>query len=279
MVDRCYHCRCREAEAYGRENGYSLVRCSKCRLLYVSNPPDPGTISEAARQGIHEGEETFDATGRFRAWRLPILRRRLQRLFPGPDGFEGVGRWLDVGCGHGELLAAVRELAPEVAVRGTEPNERKQESARSRGFDVSFFDLATHEETYDVVSLMNVYSHLPDPPGFLAMVRRLLRPGGRVLLQTGDIGVFEDRTIPKPWYLPDHLSFASEAIVREMLEHGGFEVERVAKFRYLEPTVPIFAKEAVKFLLPGRPSRLGDLLRGAPEADMHVLARTTDAAA
>lgn len=276
MVRECRHCKHGDPVGYGRENGFELVRCPRCGLLYVSNPPDPDTISEAARQGVHEGESSFDATGRFRAWRLPILRTRLQDIFNGSDGFAGISRWLDVGCGHGELLAAVASLAPDIELFGTEPNERKQASARSRGFDVRFFDLADHDRTYDVVSLMNVYSHLPDPSGFLAMVRGLLRPGGRVLLETGDIGAFGDRTIPKPWYLPDHLSFANEAIVCEMFERGGFEVERVRKFRYLERTLPILAKEAVKFLMPGRPSRLRDLLGGAPEADMFVLARRAD---
>ena len=72
-----------------------------------------------------------------------------------------------VGCGQGEFIAAVQKYDKGVTVKGTEPNIHKQEMARKKGLNVFFFDIESHEEKYDVISMLNVYSHLPDPPAFL----------------------------------------------------------------------------------------------------------------
>lgn len=197
-------------------------------------------------------------------------------MFPDPQGFAGIHTWLDVGCGHGEFLTAIRSLAPHIQLKGTEPNERKREAARLKGLNIDFFDLSAHEETYDVISLMNVYSHLPDPHEFLSMLRKLIRPGGHILIQTGDADAYGNQQITKPWYLPDHLSFANETIIRDLLPKSGFMIERIEKFRWLERTWPTFFTEAAKLLLPNRASRMGVLLKGAPKTDMFIVARRSD---
>jgi len=58
---------------------------------------------------------------------------------------------------------ALRQFASEhIEAFGIEPNVRKQQSAKKRGLNVRFIDLRTHESQYDVISLLYVYSHLPD---------------------------------------------------------------------------------------------------------------------
>ena len=128
------------------------------------------------------------------AWALtlgrePALRERLveaARLAPG----EVV---LDVGCGTGSLaLAARRRVGPTGAVHAVdaapEMIARAREKAARAGADVAF-DTARAEALpfpdahFDVVLGTLMLHHLPGPVrrAFAAEVRRVLRPGGRVL--------------------------------------------------------------------------------------------------
>ena len=158
------------------------------------------------------------------------------------------------------------------------PNIHKQESARKKGLNVSYFDLESHEEKYDFISLLNVYSHLPDPPAFLAVLKRHLNPEGEILIETGDTANFSANDHYRPFYLPDHISFASEDIVVGMLKRLGFDVLSVNNYPY--PHMPnldliSIAKEVVKVFLPSYKSRIQYYPKRKlySQTDMYIRAR------
>ena len=274
MVSNCYYCQSADRSHADDENGFELVRCDSCGLLYVSNPPDLESIAKAATQGVHTGDRELDVTGVFKAGKVREYRRILDEIYGRQAPFEA--RWLDIGCGHGEFLSALRDWGiPVSSLGGSEPNVKKQAGAASRGFEVDFIDLDTHEETYDRISLLNVYSHLPDPESFLARVRELLGTGGELLLQTGDVAVFTGRELPRPLLLPDHLSFVTEEILRGLLQRCGFEIVSIHKYPWIRFTPSTFVKEAVKLVIPGRVSQLREFGR-VVRSDMYVRCRRRD---
>jgi SAM-dependent methyltransferase len=148
-----------------------------------------------------------------------------------------------------------------VAAKGVEPNRHKIIAARARGLDVDYFDLASHNEHYDFISLLNVYSHLTNPPEFLRLVGQRLKPNGELLLETGDTANLPADVHPRPFLIPDELSFASEPILLNMLKKAGFEIISVSKYPALKLW---FMKgriliEFVKLFLPQRRSQLPNL--------------------
>jgi SAM-dependent methyltransferase len=249
LVNKCYNCGETGSNLYDTENGFTLVKCRKCGLLYVKERPDDHAVSEAHKQGIHTGAKKLVATGAFDAGKISGYGRILKDLFG--CALHNKRTWLDVGCGHGEFMVAVRKYScGAISVRGTEPNAQKQISARNRGLDVSFFDLSIHEDKYDVVSLLNVWSHLPDPHCFLLGIKHLLNDDGELVIQTGDTAQFSAREHFKPYYLPDHLSFASEKIVTDIVRRCGFEVLNVRKYHCLPLRLKSICKEILKLGLP-----------------------------
>jgi 2-polyprenyl-3-methyl-5-hydroxy-6-metoxy-1,4-benzoquinol methylase len=274
-ITNCYNCGSKQNDHYAEENGYLLVKCKGCGLLFVENRPDDEEITEAYKQGKHEGEKELDVTGRFNFLKISRYSKVLKELYPDDPDLDHVKKWLDVGCVHGEFMVAIKKMSRDkVKINGSEPNIYKQESARKRGLDVGFFDLATHKQKYDVVSLLSVYSHLPYPPQFLDLLKTLLNPGGEILLETGDTAGLTADEHPRPFLLPGHLSFASEAIIVGILERAGFEILKVKKFPILERSLKSLGIEIVKAFLPNYRSRLKYFISGnIPRTDMYIRAR------
>ncbi|WP_210407585.1 hypothetical protein, partial [Hydrocoleum sp. CS-953] len=62
---KCYHCGSEKYNFYDTENGFNLVKCLDCGLLYVNPCPIQEEIDLGAKTGLHQGQEDFDMTGNF----------------------------------------------------------------------------------------------------------------------------------------------------------------------------------------------------------------------
>jgi SAM-dependent methyltransferase len=184
-------------------------------------------ILQSAQTGLHEAENRqLDTTGRYRLGKAKGFKHRLAEVLTPEELARPSARWLDIGCGFGELLSAAAELLPpDARVEGIEPSLRKRQSAVRRGLSVSDAGLETlPSASFDFVSLINVFSHLPEPADFLCQVARLLKPGGLLILLTGNGGDLARDQYPGPFCLPDHLIFVGEAALISLLERAGFTV-------------------------------------------------------
>lgn len=271
----CYNCGGTGHSFYAKENGFNLVKCNTCGLLFVEHMPNDDQISQSHKQGKHAGSRELDSTGRYEASKVNEYLKILRDLFK-KEELNKKSTWLDVGCGYGEFMIAVQSYSSgRIIVKGTEPNIHKRESAQKRGVRVDYFDLDTHEEKYDVLSLLNVYSHLPNPPQFFETLKKLLNPGGILIVQTGDTANLSAKEHFRPFYLPDHLSFASEKIVVEILERLNFEVVCIKKYPFVKFDLKTIVKEFVKIFIPRYQSKILYSLRikKVPLTDMFIVAK------
>jgi 2-polyprenyl-3-methyl-5-hydroxy-6-metoxy-1,4-benzoquinol methylase len=161
-------------------------------------------------------------------------------------------RWLDVGAGYGEMIEGAKQaLPPQSTVFGIEPMEPKARDAQSRGLPIEAKLLSDVHEQYDVISLINVFSHIPDFRQFSAELSKRLVAGGVLFLETGNGGDLESReAYPGLLYLPDHLIFVGVNQMTSLLESIGFEIEDVRKYRV--DGIIFCLKELVKSMLARR---------------------------
>lgn len=270
----CYNCGSSNTTEFAQENGFSLTKCSECGLLYVNPRPNAEEVDQAHKLGQHRGAELIQTTGYYDFSKVSSYTQTLKEIFGEGTALKGK-KWLDIGCGYGEFMEALNKFSSNgVIAKGVEPNVKKAATARKNGLDVGYFDLAVHQEKYDYISILNVYSHLPDPPKIIGEWKNLLLPGGQLILETGDTADLSSVEHPQPFYLPDHLSFASEKIVTNILEKLGFEVLGAYKYPEVRETPMAIFREVLKALIPGKKSKLLRLIRRDMKyIDMYVHAK------
>lgn len=96
---------------------------------------------------------------------------------------------LDCGCGTGPMISLLYEKDPLKHYTGIDITPGMIEAAKAKGLEgVSWIvgdceDLPFADGSFDVVICSNSFHHYPNPQKFFLSVRRVLRPGGRLILQ------------------------------------------------------------------------------------------------
>jgi len=132
-------------------------------------------------------------------------------------------RILDVGCGTGANLLMLSKYGD---AEGVDISPDALSFCRERGLDKvklgAAEELPYDDGTFDLVTALDVVEHMDDDLACLREMRRVLRPGGRVLLFVPTFmflwGVQDDVSNHRRRYrLPQ---------LHRVLEQAGFEVER-----------------------------------------------------
>ena len=228
----CYNCGSNKSEFFIAENGFNLVKCSTCNLLYVNPRPSEAEITIAALSGMHQGDELLNVSDQYRPEKKASYESRIKDLYGNTLDNKKIALF-DLGCGYGEFIEAIGEfVSSDSTLIGSEPGEPKRKSAIARGLNVDFHDITNLKPEYDIISFLNVFSHLPNPPKFFEMMKKGLKPNGEFLIETGDSSDLTPHTHHRPFLLPDHLSFGSEKIVCDILMKLGFEIISVQRYEY-----------------------------------------------
>jgi 2-polyprenyl-3-methyl-5-hydroxy-6-metoxy-1,4-benzoquinol methylase len=141
------------------------------------------------------------------------------------------GKLLDVGCGSGYFLRQMKELGWDVT--GVEPDPIARKSCMQEGLNVLGSTLEgaqLQDNFFDVVTLNHVIEHLPDPLKTLAECKRVLRPGGCVVVLTPNCESLARHRFGRHWANwcpPFHLFLFSPASMHASARQAGLHVETI----------------------------------------------------
>jgi 2-polyprenyl-3-methyl-5-hydroxy-6-metoxy-1,4-benzoquinol methylase len=139
-----------------------------------------------------------------------------------------VHRILDVGCGTGTFL---NMLPRDVERFGVEPALEASNKARASGISIiGFEDLKTHElsSSFDVITAIDVIEHTKDLSRLRDDFATALRPGGLLILLTGDFDSRPARLLGRHWYYlhySEHVSFFSARSIKTWLAAAFDDIE------------------------------------------------------
>jgi 2-polyprenyl-3-methyl-5-hydroxy-6-metoxy-1,4-benzoquinol methylase len=212
-----------------RKNGCDIYRCEACGLGRAQPVADfdPAAYYTDAYFSGARADGYADYVGA-----EPVLRREFARTVDFIRALRPGGRLLELGCAYGFFLDEAKQ---HYDVCGIELAADAAESCRSRGLDVltGVADAATLDPLgapFDVIVLLDVIEHLPEPHATLALCAERLKPCGVIVLTTGDFGSPAARLAGAGWRLmtpPQHLWFFTAESVRRLAPQHGLSVARI----------------------------------------------------
>ena len=175
-------------------------------------------------------------------------------------------RVLDVGCGEGRFAAALADAGAQVVAIDVAEEPLRRARVRRADLDLRLVEpegpWPLEDASFDVVWAGETIEHVADTAAWLSEVRRVLRPGGTLLLSTPAHGPL---TLLRPGALaarvrgPLRASLGSSALLLARDAHGA------ARGLRLRAEIEVRG-------LGGIPGARGRCLRGAPVADALLIA-------
>jgi SAM-dependent methyltransferase len=210
-----------------RRNGCDILECASCGLGRAqASAFDPAAYyNEDYFSGGHaDGYANYLGAE-------PVLRREFGRSVEFIRRFRPGGRLLELGCAYGFFL---QEAARYYEVAGIELAADAAAHCRRTGLHVwhGVADAAILRQIgpVDVVVLLDVIEHLPQPYETLALCRQQLEPGGIIVITTGDFASPTARLLGARWRLmtpPQHLWFFTPESMRRLAAGLGLVVQHL----------------------------------------------------
>ena len=208
-----------------RKHGCDIFRCPACGIGRTETRSfDPLAYYNADYFSGKHSDGYADYVGA-----ESVLRREFAHTVDFVRRFVPKGKLLELGCAYGFFLQEARR---HFEVGGIELAEEAAAHCRQAGLNVAtgIADEPTLAGfgNLDVIVLLDVIEHLPDPRETLALCLKRLNPGGILVLSTGDFGSLSARAAGARWRLmtpPQHLWFFSERSIRRLGASLGLTVE------------------------------------------------------
>jgi 2-polyprenyl-3-methyl-5-hydroxy-6-metoxy-1,4-benzoquinol methylase len=200
-----------------------IVQCKKCGLVYTNPRPHSAEVARAYKNLADYEYAEQDSS---RSMNANLSLNTIKK-------YTREGKLLDLGCSTGYFLNVARI---NFDVKGVEPSKWAVDFAKSKlKLNVEQGDIASVkclDETFDVISLIDVIEHLTDPIGMLKEAQRLLKANGGIYIVTPNIKSLSARILKGKWWglRPAHLYYFSPQTLSEMLQKVGFKVVEVRSY-------------------------------------------------
>lgn len=211
------------SQSLWRPYGLRLVACEVCGLIRANLDSSSLDISALYGHGYFFGEEYFDYFQDREALEFNF-KKRIEGIRP---YLSKTVRAIEIGCAYGFFLKLLEPYVAscegyDVAVEGVaHAKEKLGVQATTDNF------LAYNKDRVDIVCMWDVLEHLSNPDQMIKKIADVVRPGGYLVLTTGDIGSLIARIRKDKWRMihpPTHLFYFTKKTVRILLKKHGFTV-------------------------------------------------------
>ncbi|OFZ82429.1 MAG: hypothetical protein A2583_03760 [Bdellovibrionales bacterium RIFOXYD1_FULL_53_11] len=215
-IDACPYCKSVKYDRLFVDNSWPYEECGDCSLIFLGRRIKEEHVSQIYDKAGYHGNVDAGYLLRMAARQFDLLR------MPGGQKL----RIHEDGAGNGAFLAHCRSLGHEAS--GTDLGKDSVERAKALfGVTVKqgdIFSSGIEPGSLDVFAAFNLLCHLYRPWEYLAHASSLLKPGGRLILRTGNRNFFFKRVRGGGWSAPEHVFHYNNRLLFRMLAGSGFEV-------------------------------------------------------
>lgn len=217
----CSACERDQSRLLGRKNQFDLWQCLHCGAIFTHTQIEDNVLKDIYNH-YYDGAYFETPT---------VVAQSLERVVLSFERFRVTGRILDIGYGEGGLL----QIAGKCHWRcfGTEISPRSLAYGKESGWivaDNAEADPRFIPQGFDVVTMIELLEHVPNPQQVLQSAARWLRPGGLLYLTTPNAESLNQRLLGLEWSVvapPEHLALWAPKGMRHALAKAGFQDLRI----------------------------------------------------
>lgn len=150
------------------------------------------------------------------------------------DGFQkGKGNLLDIGAGTGDFLVTAKNSGWDV--KGIEPSEKARNIAKNKGIELISGIESVENASFDVVTMWHVLEHVPDIEKHIKELKRILKPGGTIIIAVPNYNSFDAKYYGHFWAaydVPRHLWHFSKTAIKKLFAAEGMEVIKILPMKF-----------------------------------------------
>ena len=151
-------------------------------------------------------------------------------------------RMIDVGCGMGAFLHYFTKYLPEWECFGLEVDEIFGKVAKAKlnvpiyteYWNSKFYDDLELDSKFDLITLVSVLEHVPDPIGYLISIRNGLMINGLIFIETPSSKMIRYLEPGHDTFMFPHLYYFDEDSTKTVIKKAGFKTcyfEYITTFR------------------------------------------------
>lgn len=227
---------------FGLRDRFTYLICSACGCLQIAGIPDDmkryygsAYYSFESTEALADSDRAARNKRRYRIWRrlAPLVRflpmpRTIPRIL-GALGLDLDVRILDVGAGSGNLVSALREISFSNAL-GIDPFLDTDVLARDSRILVRKAELSDIDPAWDLIMFNHSFEHMAAQQAVLETCRRILSPGGRILIRIPTVSSYAFEKYGVNWVqldAPRHFYLHSRKSIALLAQQTGFTVVRI----------------------------------------------------
>lgn len=222
-MPECPLCASARVCIFTRKNGCTLYACHDCRYRFVHPVPDTGEVYTSDYfNGASDGFGYVDYD-RDKEPMVPTFQAYLDLI---RSYAPTARRLLDVGAATGFFVELANRHGFEaegvdLAHSAVEQGCRKGRKVRQG----TIHDLGS--SSYDVITMLDVIEHVPDPEADLRAAREHMNDGGLLLINTPDTGSAYARLMGLHWHLltpPEHIAYFDRRNLKRVLDRNCYRL-------------------------------------------------------
>jgi 2-polyprenyl-3-methyl-5-hydroxy-6-metoxy-1,4-benzoquinol methylase len=225
----CVGCGSKQKFLFAKKNNFSYYRCADCKMISLYKVPK--SYSDIYDSEYFSGGSKGFGYVNYDEDKEPMRVVFFKYLDLIKYISKKTGKLFDVGAATGFFVDLAQKKG--FIASGVEISEYAVKLANSKGLDLKTGTLESillEPGHFDVITMLDVLEHLPDPEKSLRIVNKLLKTDGLVIINTPNSGSFFARLTRKNWHLlvpPEHIHLFNKVGVMELLKRSGFKIIKI----------------------------------------------------
>lgn len=213
-----------------RQNDTNVYQCTTCGLTFLHPLPRERDLFALYLQ-YDNMDESHNQFLSHLAWRKKSRRAVFREVLAEILRYKSGGALLEIGCSFGFFLrmaegSGFQTRGVDLSLRAVQYAKETLKLSVKHG---TVFDARFPDDSFDVVTMLGVLEHLPNPVETLREVVRILRKDGILVVEVPNakFNLVRGKISPSLFYIGNHLYNFTPNALTKMLEACGFRCARV----------------------------------------------------